>query len=307
MTEILVPLDGTPQSNVALPLASTLARFTDGSLTLLRVVPRSHDSHASSTVTCDLRRVAAELAGDGTLVRALVRRGDAAEQIVEHIRSQPTDMLVMRTHGRVGLGRVMLGSVTESVLTHTNVPMVLVRPGGRQVSRVSTLLVPVDGSTGSEPGIQAAVHLARTAQAEIRLLQVVVPIPIYVYGAFGPDAPLYTDSNLDEEVASNAEAYLQGTCKRLRAAGMTCTYEVRVHESAVESIARAAVDARADLIVMSTAARTGAARALLGSVTDAVVRSACCPVLIVHRKPDSAGSDLDQSLQPVLAPDPAHR
>jgi nucleotide-binding universal stress UspA family protein len=170
------------------------------------------------------------------------------------------------------------------VLSRSRVPLVLLRPGGRRVSHLRTLLVPVDSSPGGALALGGAVGLAQTTSATLRLLEVVVPIPAYVY-AFPLNGSAYIDPAWDDEAQTAATTYVDGIVARLRGAGLAADGEVRVRPSVAEAIVATAEERDADLIVMSTQALVGPARALLGSVTDAVVRTAHCPVLVLHREP----------------------
>ncbi len=185
---ILVPLDGTPQSNSALPLTRTLARATGASVTLLRVRLPGEDRQQLAA----LQRVEAELSSSDIQVNSVVRDGDPVDQIIDQVRADSTDLVVMRTHGRSGIGRAVLGSVTERVVAEGGAPVILLRAGGRRINQLRSILVPLDGSPGSLVALGLAIPLADDAL-------------------------------------------------------------------------------------------TGAARALLGSVTDSVVRKSDCPVLVVHR------------------------
>jgi nucleotide-binding universal stress UspA family protein len=78
----------------------------------------------------------------------VVRQGEPAAQIVEEILAASVDLVAMATHGRSGLQRAMLGSVAERTLERSPVPVLVQRPGGKRVTEIRTLLVPVDGSPG---------------------------------------------------------------------------------------------------------------------------------------------------------------
>jgi nucleotide-binding universal stress UspA family protein len=149
---VLAPLDGSTQSAVALPLARTLATATGAEIVLLRVVPEQMlgpDPVARAEAEHALARIAAELGAAGVRVTTTVQAGaNAADEIVTAVRRQDADLVVMATHGRAGLSRAVLGSVAERVVAESPVPVALLRPGGHRVSRISTLLVPVDGSPG---------------------------------------------------------------------------------------------------------------------------------------------------------------
>ena len=285
-SRILVPLDGTPQSNAALPLADTMARATGAAITLVRVVTESLLPDAGAAAIAakhDLERVGSGFAGQSVRVSCVVREGEVAPQILEQVHAQAADLIVMRTHGRAGLERAILGSVTESVLAATQVPVLLLRPGGRLISHLQTLLVPIDGSPGGAVALGTAVGLARATGAALELLEVAVPIPLYAYVGYEYGGIGEIDPAWDEEALASAHDYVKKIVTRLRAAGITVNGDARMQPAIAEAIVARAEETSADLIVMSTGALTGAARALLGSVADAVVRTSLCPVLLLHR------------------------
>jgi nucleotide-binding universal stress UspA family protein len=287
-SNLLIPLDATPQSAVALPLASAMARATGAKLTLLRVVSATDNAHAVSDAQRTVDRIAEELSAGGLTVSTIVRTGDPAEQIEQQARAQAADLIVMRTHGRAGLERAVLGSVTERVLTLCPVPLLLLRPGGHRVSTIRSLLVPIDGSPGGALALGAAVALAQATGASLRLLEVVVPIPNYIYTEFALNAVSYVDPTWDEEAQTSAQTYVDAIAARLCETGLAVEGEIRVGASIADTICGVAEAHGVDIIVMSTDALTGAARAVLGSVADAVVRSAQCPVLLLRREPPAA-------------------
>src|ERR1044071_9309434 len=94
---ILVPLDGSAQSNAALPAGAAV--------TLMRVVV---EGEAKTQVTADLEGIRREVAGAVADVRGVVREGAPAQEIVSEAREASADLIVMRTHGRSGIGRAVL-------------------------------------------------------------------------------------------------------------------------------------------------------------------------------------------------------
>jgi nucleotide-binding universal stress UspA family protein len=286
---ILVPLDGSPESNAVLPLARTLARATDGSITLMRVLSHE-DATTTGYVTSNLRKIADELRGSGIGVDSVVRHGRVADEILTEVRTRAATLVVMRTHARAGVERVFLGSVADQVLALCPVPVVLMRPGQRRITGVHTLLVPVDGSPGGALALGTAVALARASGATITLVQVTVPVAMqslvtYDYGGMG-----YYDPGWDEESLASAKAYVDGLVVHLCEDGLSAHGTAFSAPNAAHGIVDAADKNVADLIVMSTRALTGPARTLLGSVANLVVRSAHCPVLLIHRADDSEAS-----------------
>ncbi len=208
-SRILVPLDGSPQSNITLPLARTMAQATGGSIVLLRLLPEStrDQSHQHQTEKA-LAGVAGELAVSGVSVDSIVRLGEPANEILEQARAQHADLIVMRSHGRVGVERAVLGSVSEHVLAHSHVPVMTLRPGGRRVTQLGNLLVPVDGSPRSSVALAAAVGLATLTGAKIHLLQVVVPISAETSAWFSGMA--HYDPGWDQEALASAREYVNG-------------------------------------------------------------------------------------------------
>jgi nucleotide-binding universal stress UspA family protein len=166
LNTVLIPLDGTPESADVLPVASALAGAVGARVRLLRVVPAAGPHHpdtpnATQEATDYLDRIAAPLQKDaGLATQSVVRQGEPAAQIVEEILAAGVDLVAMTTHGRSGLQRAMLGSVAERTLEHSPVPVLVQRLGGRRVTEIGTLLVPVDGSPGGALALGSAVALA---------------------------------------------------------------------------------------------------------------------------------------------------
>jgi nucleotide-binding universal stress UspA family protein len=134
---ILVPLDGSELAERALPEAADLARQPGAQLLLVRAaeahVPAVVDpTEAQVRVVQEAERylagVQARLAATGvTDVQTSVWYGPPAYAIIEAARLRHADLIVMTTHGRSGLGRLILGSVAESVLRGTTTPILLLR------------------------------------------------------------------------------------------------------------------------------------------------------------------------------------
>jgi nucleotide-binding universal stress UspA family protein len=280
-TRILVPLDGTPEAAVALTPALALARATDAGLALVRVTasPAAPEADAAAA---NLARIAEEVRGTGRTAGWVLRDGDPAAEIVAEAREGGADLVVMATHGRGGLGRAVLGSVAAGVVAQSPVPVVLLRPGGRKTARVKTLLVPVDGSPGGALALGAALALARATGAAVHVLEVVVPVPLYAGYPTDIAPAVYVDPTWDEEALSSARAYVEALAAKLRRHGVEADGRA-VLGQVTPTILTAAEETDADLIVMSTHALTGPARAILGSVADAVVRASRRPVFLVRQ------------------------
>lgn len=147
---LLAPLDGSPFSEAALPMAAALARALGFTLVLLRVVvPPALPVVEPSLVSPDLfsTRLNAEeaeaqayltaladgLNREGLVVRTVVRTGLAARAILDEMQASSVSLVVMATHGRTGLGRMVYGSIAAEVLHHCAKPLLLVRPTSLKV------------------------------------------------------------------------------------------------------------------------------------------------------------------------------
>jgi len=296
--QILVPLDGSPMTTSGLPLVQTLARTTHAAVVLLHVMPFSEgvpapDRQAIEDAERLIGRIAAELRRGGLQVATYVRRGVVADQILAAARDGHVDLVVMATHSRAGLQRAVLGSVTERVLSESPAPVLLVRPGGHRATRIETLLVPVDGAPGAAIALSAATGLARTSGARMVLLDVAMPVPLWVFASEqGAALVAELDPSWDHEARNAAAGYVEGLARCLRLAGIAAEGRSEIGDP-TQVIAAVAEQVGADMVVMSTHALSGSARTMLGSVADGVARTCGHPVLLVRRdRPaDQSGND----------------
>jgi nucleotide-binding universal stress UspA family protein len=137
LDKIMVPLDGSMLAEAALSTACDFAARDGATISLLRAaeaMPRLGADAVEAQVTAVmeaeeyLAAVVRRLADKGIKrVEPHVWYGPAAAAIVEAASAQKADLIVMCTHGRSGLGRLVLGSVAESVLRGTTTPILIVR------------------------------------------------------------------------------------------------------------------------------------------------------------------------------------
>lgn len=140
---ILVPLDGSPLAELALPDAFGVAELSQAEVTLLQVVPPIEHviaGEAEHPIFVDQQWEAKKLLAQDYLhqvcervgcpditVHTVVEMGPAAESIIDYANYQPIDLVVMATHGRSGLQRWVYGSVADKVLRGAKQPVLLVR------------------------------------------------------------------------------------------------------------------------------------------------------------------------------------
>jgi nucleotide-binding universal stress UspA family protein len=130
-TRILVPLDGSQLAEQVLPYVKLLAKGIKCHTELLRVIeyspapthPRQVTANLTAGAQMYLKKTVASLKGGGLTASSLVHHGDPAPDIVAEAESEPGTLIAMATHGRPGLARWMLGSVTDKVLHAATNPL----------------------------------------------------------------------------------------------------------------------------------------------------------------------------------------
>ena len=143
---ILVATDGSALSEKAVKSALSLAKLSGATLVALRVIPRYPRSYLEGGATVDiseikrieaqwtaqaqeqLSAIKAEGKNMGVTVKTTIAKSDlVAESIIATADKQEVDLIVMASHGRKGIKRLLLGSETQHVLTHSGKPILVLR------------------------------------------------------------------------------------------------------------------------------------------------------------------------------------
>jgi nucleotide-binding universal stress UspA family protein len=278
--KILVAVDGSESGRNALLQAFRLAVDEKCWITVTSVVPPVtgdldltgvKDIRASLAKPCeDALRQAERLAErERVLIKTVLEEGEAYERIVDLAAAENTDVIVMGRRGLRRVERVMVGSVTARVIGHTRRDVLVVPKdavvGWRKV------VVGTDGSRFSKVAVDKAIAFARSYGGSLAVLSVVdVPSELY---AEAPQAV--------EDLVRQAKEYTAAVKKQAEAEGIPVETYVGEAE-ADEAIVKLAGDQKADMIVVGSHGRTGLRRLLMGSVTEKVIGSAACPVLVVR-------------------------
>lgn len=312
--KILVPIDFSNYSLEALRAAIDIVKNRNAKLSVLHVVPDpsppyDYDYEPESTpfpyipiqqFRDDLQKSAeskmkvmlAEV-GHDVDIQSFIVMGNAAEEVLNFSETGQYDLVVMATHGRTGVQRFLVGSVTEQVIRHSQCPVLAIRfqeqdvsDGGKKTLSLAhynptKILVPVDFSEFSLEAVQAATSISMNRNAPVTALHVLEELHLIEFSDEGV-MPYGLDEKFKEELRTESENRLARLAKEVNDG---ISIETRlVWGNAADQIVKLAESEHFELIVMSTHGRSGLGRFLLGSVAEQVIRHAPCPVLAVRAK-----------------------
>jgi nucleotide-binding universal stress UspA family protein len=288
--KLLCPVDFSPGSQQAMRVAVRLANERDAELVLVHswylppvafpgefMYPADFVQQLSDQAQHDLEAAVGEAGKLGARhVTSRLLTGPPWQQIVDLAKNDPAvGLIVIGTHGRTGLARVLLGSVTEMVVRHAPCPVLAVRPETKPLP-FSRVLCPVDLSKSAHDAMGLAAELARQGGAGITLLHV-LELPVSFSGELKPDF----HRDLDARSAALLDRW---TAELKTKVDVPVTQLARMGRPGAQILAVLDEDPTFDLVVMGSHGHTGASRLLLGSVAEKVVRHARCPVLVAHSR-----------------------
>jgi nucleotide-binding universal stress UspA family protein len=277
--KILVAVDSSESSKNALHQAFKLANEEKCWITVTSVVPPYEgeieilgvkDIRAALRKPCEdaLDEVQKIAKTERMLVKTVCQEGEVYERIVDLADAENCDVIVMGRRGLRRIERTLIGSVTARVIGHTQRD-VLVVPNGTTVGW-KTIVLATDGSKYSAAAAERAIAFAKSYGGELKVLSVVdVPSEFYA------DAPQAV-----EDLVRKAKGFVADVKKQAEAAGVSAETFV-VEAEAYQAVNNLAQEQKANMIVLGSHGRTGLRRLLMGSVTEAVIGHASCPVLIV--------------------------
>jgi nucleotide-binding universal stress UspA family protein len=269
--KVLVPVDFSPPSRLALDHGVVIARKFGARLLLLNVVEafwsvmytlpdeiaRIEDSHRNqawrmltATMTPEDRNEVDH--------RILIRAGDIQNEIMDTIREQAIDMVVMGTHGRGLVARTLIGSVTRSILRNSPAPILTVCCVSRMLS-FDRILFATDFSETCDQAFRFTVELARSLSSNLCI----------VHAINGSD-PLHEGAKLKLDEMTELGAGQQ----------INVTTLIRDGDPA-EAIFQAAEDTRSDMIAIGVRKKPALERVLFGAIAERIIRESRLPVLSI--------------------------
>jgi nucleotide-binding universal stress UspA family protein len=283
---ILVPTDGSSVAEAAVETAVALGGRFGADLHVAHVLeladarPAADDEtvaelvEAGERAVARLGRLAGEYGVDAT-TEVIEGRGPVPlhRSILDAAAEFDADCVVMGTHGRTGLERALLGSVTARTLREASIPVVTVDADSALYpeATVDRLLVPTDGDDAAAAAFDHAETLAASTGATLYLVHV-INTRVAATGNLG-----LVLSQLEE----SGEAIVEETVTNAERLDPDRIESALVRGSPDRSIVRYAADYDVDCIVMGTHGRSGIERYVLGSVAERVVRIADVPVVVL--------------------------
>jgi nucleotide-binding universal stress UspA family protein len=292
---ILVPLDGSKLAEAAIPAAASLAQTLDAPVTLLHIMEEDppqeihKDRHITRADEASAyleevvqRDFPAEVKVNSHVHTAAVK--DVAGSIVEHAMKEfQPDLIVMCTHGRSGVRELLYGSIAQNVVAHGMTPLLLIKPAidTSATFKLDKIIVPLDSGPVHDDSLPVTQELARAYNSDIHLLTVIPTFTTVAGEAAATSSllPATTSALLDIEVENAAED-LQAHLDELKQAGFRITAEVARGDPATE-IVSISEKLNADLIVLTTHRKAGAAAFWSRSVAPNVARRTRIPILLI--------------------------
>jgi len=298
-TKILLGTDGSKDAELATKAAIELANTTGSELHVVYVgdfVPSPHAypedelGQIVERVTRRTRsmlgeRIALIAAAGGSVSGDHVRVGRPAKEIIGLAEEIGAGLIVVGSRGLGGVRRVLVGSVSDSVVRHAHCPVLVVRGGesGEPLLLSKKMLLATDGSGDAALAGRVAIELAQKTDSELHVVYVRPRIVPHRPGYYlGPEVAEDAGRKEREELERKARRLLDAQAEEVRGAGGDVAQAHIRGGRANEEIVGLAEEMSASLIVMGSRGADGVRRALMGSVSDSVVRHAHCPVLVVR-------------------------
>ncbi len=267
---VLIALDGSRNAEKVLPVVEPVLAASRSRAVLIQVIPPGEEA-PEAAAQAYLRSIAGRLARKKVKAETEVVRGDPAVAIIRAAEKRHADLVAFTSHGHGGLAQWVFGSVAQKILRGCSRPLLVVRSLEGKPRKIGRVLVPLDGSVGSEATLPHAAALAKACGAEVELL--------HVAHAEGFEAD---DSKLRGWIVREKRRMETRFCEISRAEP-----DLEFAHSIVEGDPAARILEHSDrhagtVVVMGSHGRTGFSRWVYGSVSEKVLQATRSPVLIAR-------------------------
>ena len=290
---ILIPLDGSDIAEAAIPYGEALARRLGSEVTLLHACDESHQfNHTMHRLYLEKRAemIAAGFSPDAgvdtaPVAAAVIQFGQLAPVIHDYVNQYNTDLIIMIREGLSAAPKSRsVASVFDDVFRVVGCPSMLVPPEAVVKGKplFNHILVPLDGSPGSEQALAPAAALAQASGAEITLFSMVKETL-----EAEPESDLVGDRGLHNMKKSLDEQdqvfeYLESLADKLRQDGLEAAPRVDIGDNSAHLITSAARVLGADMVVMATASVVSTWRSK--SVTHKLLAETDLPLMVVRQQ-----------------------
>lgn len=288
-SKILLPIANTPLSERAAQLGIALAQRIGAQTVVVHATDRPSSAEALDLLERFRPSTTAENA-NRALEPLLAHSSDPIRAIIDAAQAHACDLIVMGTHAREGLPRLLLGSVAEQVLRQSPLPVMLLRDAAQAPfeGNFQRLLIPVDGGVAGQVALETGIELARRLGAALILLHV-VPEPMLLTGDFIGVGYVMPDwQGQHSTLKREGEALLASALARCGALKAETRLVPSLRRDVGTVILEVSKAEGVDLVIMGTHGRQGLERLLLGSVAEQVAHHAETPVLLARSIPASA-------------------
>jgi len=292
INQILVPTDFSENAAHALSYAVELAKQCSATLHLLHtpVIPTyllmdlsySPGPEAVTRILNDsqdaLDEQAKTVAATGIKHFTAIREGTVHEVIRDYAKEHDVDLVIVGTHGRTGVSKLMYGSVTERVIKTVHTPIIVVPPEGGQIP--SSIVMAYDFSA---PGKRAA-EVARAIHGVCHGPLHMVHSYLDVWGEYTDRGAVVGEAaeKRREALHRGLEDMLQSDAKELFSIDAQTIQTHLVTGDPAEGVLRVADDVGATLICAGTTGKSGIERLLIGSVARRLLHDSKVPLLLTH-------------------------
>jgi nucleotide-binding universal stress UspA family protein len=292
---ILVPLDGSSLAERVLPHLFALARPFGSRVTLLRVINRTDSKQSQQRIDpldwqmqeaearSYLNKLTIKLTTAGLNVRNELMHGDPATHIVEFVRNNHVDLLMLSSHGKSGLTGWNISSVVQKTVIRVQKPIMIVRAYHRTHDdqmevHYNKLLIPLDGSQRAECALPLVANLANYHEAQV-ILTHVVRKPELPRRA----PPSYEESHLAKQLI---DKNLQAASRYLEDLQAHFPVKMKTHLFVGDDVAdtlHSVVDQeKPDLVVISAHGYSGSTNFTYGGLALNFIAYGTTPLLIVQ-------------------------
>lgn len=228
-----------------------------------------------------LQQMAEELARGGIKATHQLIEGAVIDAICEAARDEDAALVILGSHGRTGLERIVLGSVAERVVRHCETSVLVARAPAASEHGFRRVLVATDFSESAETALEQAATLAAD-DAVIDLLHC-WQLDDFPDSQMRPTDLRRAHQTLSGRIGERAQALGQGLARRVSVGQRKVTFHL-LQSPPTAGIQEFMDEQRApyDLVAVGTHGRTGVKRWLLGSVAESTVRYAPCSVLVAR-------------------------